>query len=308
MQNEIFVHDKAICETRQVGAKTRIWAFSHILPDAKIGENCNICEHVFIENNVIIGNNVTIKSGVQLWDGVELEDNTFIGPNVTFTNDHFPRSKEYPEKFLNTTVHKGASIGANATILPGIEVGQYAMVGAGSVVTMNIPAHAIVVGNPAKIIGFNDAEIFKIDKDHIKSVTDTFLSHVKVCAVSEFVDNRGNLTFFEFGKEIPFLPKRSFMIFNVPTNKFRGNHAHREGHQFVICIKGSVTIVTDDGYVRQKIMLDSTNVGLHIQPKVWNVLYDFSENAAVIVFTSEYYDREDYINQYPELIKLNCKK
>src|SRR4051812_27762971 len=108
----VFIHPSAICESVQIGEKTRIWAFTHILPGAKVGKNCNICDHVFIENDVVVGNNVTIKSGVQLWDGITLEDNVFVGPNVTFTNDMFPRSKVYPESFARTIVKKNASIGA----------------------------------------------------------------------------------------------------------------------------------------------------------------------------------------------------
>src|SRR5262249_32837011 len=125
---EVFIHPQALCESEQIGKNTRIWAFAHILPAAKIGENCNICDHVFIENEVVVGNNVTIKCGVQLWDGIEIEDNVFIGPNVTFTNDKNPRSKIYPPDFLSTRVEAGASIGANATILPGITIGKNAMI------------------------------------------------------------------------------------------------------------------------------------------------------------------------------------
>jgi acetyltransferase-like isoleucine patch superfamily enzyme len=119
-----------------------------------MGTDCNICDHVFIENDVVIGNRVTIKCGVQVWDGVTLEDDVFVGPNATFTNDGFPRSREWPDPFARTLVKKGATIGANATLLPGITVGRGAMVGAGAVVTHDVPANAIVVGNPAFIRGY----------------------------------------------------------------------------------------------------------------------------------------------------------
>lgn len=150
-----FIHGSAIVEPGAViGESTRIWAFVHILPGAKIGTDCNICDHVFIENDVSVGNSVTIKCGVQLWDGISIEDNVFIGPNATFSNDKFPRSKIYPEAFLQTVVQKGASIGANATILPGLIIGEGAMIAAGSVVTKDVPANALVMGNPAKLIRF----------------------------------------------------------------------------------------------------------------------------------------------------------
>ena len=140
---DIFVHPKAICESEQIGERTRIWAFSHILEGAKIGKDCNICDGVFIENDVTVGDRVTIKSGVQLWDGIRVADDVFIGPNATFTNDHFPRSRVWQETLPLTHIHEGASIGANATLLPGITIGRGAMIGAGTVVTRYVPANAI---------------------------------------------------------------------------------------------------------------------------------------------------------------------
>ncbi len=149
-----FVHPKAIVETDCIGVGSRIWAFVHILKGAKIGAGCNICDHTFIENDIVIGNDVTIKSGVYLWDGVRIGDDVFIGPNATFINDKRPRSKVYPERFEETYVARGASIGANATIMCGVSIGEWAMVGAGSLVTKDVPAHAMVYGTPAKIQGY----------------------------------------------------------------------------------------------------------------------------------------------------------
>ena len=149
---DYFVHSHALCEASQIGKGTRIWAFTHVLPQAKIGEDCNVCDHVFIENDVVIGDRVTIKCGVQIWDGISIADDVFIGPNATFTNDRFPRSKVYPESFDRTVICKGASLGANCTILPGITIGENAMIGAGAVVTRSVPANVTVVGNPAKIL------------------------------------------------------------------------------------------------------------------------------------------------------------
>jgi len=146
------IHPLADVHTRHIGEGTTIWQFCVILERAKIGNTCNINCHVFIENDVVIGNNVTIKSGVQIWDGITIEDHVFIGPNATFTNDLNPRSKQYPEKFLRTIIKAGASIGANATILPGITIGENAMIGAGSVVLKDVPPNTVWVGNPAKQI------------------------------------------------------------------------------------------------------------------------------------------------------------
>jgi acetyltransferase-like isoleucine patch superfamily enzyme len=137
-------------QSENIGIGTSIWQFCVILPGAQIGAECNICSHCLIENGVIVGNRVTVKCGVQLWDGLRVEDDVFIGPNVTFTNDLHPRSKQYPDEFPETIIRRGASIGANATILPGIEIGEGAMIGAGSVVTKSVAPGVTVVGNPAK--------------------------------------------------------------------------------------------------------------------------------------------------------------
>ena len=139
-------------QSKNIGEGTSIWQFCVVLPGAKVGSYCNICSHCFIENNVTIGHRVTVKCGVQLWDGLQIEDDVFIGPNVTFTNDMRPRSKQYPDEFTPTIIRKGASIGANATILPGVEIGVGAMVGAGAVVTKSVLAGTTVVGNPAQEI------------------------------------------------------------------------------------------------------------------------------------------------------------
>jgi len=147
------IHPTAEVNTQNIGEGTTIWQFCVVLPGARIGKNCNINCHVFIENDVVIGDNVTIKSGVQLWDGLRIEDNVFIGPNVTFTNDLIPRSKQYPDQFLQTTIKAGASIGANTTIIGGITIGRYALIGAGSVVTKNVPDYSLWYGNPAQFKG-----------------------------------------------------------------------------------------------------------------------------------------------------------
>lgn len=146
-----FKHSHALVETEDIGEDTRIWAFVHILEGAKIGSNCNVCDHCFIENDVEIGDNVTIKSGIYIWNGVKVENNAFLGPNVVFTNDLMPRSKQYPEVFLKTLVKEGASIGANSVIIAGTVIGEYSLVGAGSVVTKDVPAYSVVFGNPAKL-------------------------------------------------------------------------------------------------------------------------------------------------------------
>jgi acetyltransferase-like isoleucine patch superfamily enzyme len=152
-----FIHALSDVQTGSVGDGTHIWQFVVVLPKAVIGRDCNICSHCFIENDVIIGDRVTVKNGVQLWDGLRIEDNVFIGPNVTFTNDRFPRSKVYPNRFPGIIVRNGASIGGGAVILPGLTIGEKAMVGAGAVVTQDVAPGCTIVGNPARMIGYIEA-------------------------------------------------------------------------------------------------------------------------------------------------------
>lgn len=148
------IHRLAVIEPgARIGDGTRVWAFTHILGRARIGDDCNICDHVFVENDVIVGDRVTVKCGVQLWDGIRLENDVFVGPNATFTNDAYPRSKQHLAVYPETRVLAGASIGANATILPGLTIGRRAMVAAGAVVTHDVADETLVVGNPARPIG-----------------------------------------------------------------------------------------------------------------------------------------------------------
>lgn len=146
------IHTLSDCKSKHIGKGTNIWQFCVVFQEAKIGDNCNICANVLIENEVTVGNNVTVKSGVQLWDGITVEDDVFIGPNATFTNDIFPRSKNPEWKLYKTVIKKGASIGANATILCGITIGEKAMIGAGSVVIKDVPDGELWVGNPAHFV------------------------------------------------------------------------------------------------------------------------------------------------------------
>lgn len=305
-----FVHPNGLCETTSVGEGTRIWAFAHILPGAKIGSGCNICDGVFVENDVAVGDNVTIKCGVQLWDGITLEDDVFVGPNATFTNDLRPRSKVYPDAFLRTVVEKGASIGANATILPGVRIGRNAMVGAGAVVTRSVPPHAVVVGNPARIVGYAGArtlpasEIAPGINVPAKSVQPTSVKGVLLHTFTAVADMRGDLSAGEFEREIPFVPKRYFLVYSVPTAEVRGEHAHLQCHQLLIAVRGSVHVVADDGHNREEFVLDKPNVGAYLPPMTWGIQYKYSTDAVLLVFASDFYDAGDYIRDYDRFLDL----
>ena len=301
-----FIHPQALCESPNVGDGTRIWAFAHVLPGARIGRDCNVCDGVFVENDVVVGDRVTIKGGVQLWDGVTLEDDVFVGPNATFTNDAFPRSRQRPAAFLRTTVEKGASIGANATLLPGITVGAGAMVGAGAVVLRSVPRHAIVVGNPARIVGYVNAapQAPAAVAPPAPGRTASRVAGVHFHRLPRIEDMRGALAAGEIGRDLPFAPKRFFLVFDVPSAEVRGEHAHRECEQFLVCVRGSVSVVADDGAQREEFLLDRPEFGLHIPPKVWASQYRYSPDAVLAVFASAPYDPDDYIRDYEEFLRV----
>jgi len=306
---DFFVHSHALCESDNIGKDTRVWAFAHILPGATLGSECNVCDNVFIENDVIIGDRVTLKCGVQVWDGITIEDDVFIGPNATFTNDLFPRSKVYPQTFARTIIRKGASLGANCTILPGLTIGINAMIGAGAVVTRSIPPNAIVVGNPAKIIGYVDAKPVTTGAEQHQGSSQPEVLHTSVNGVTlhtmkEVADIRGSLSAGEFERSIPFSSERYFLVYDVPTAETRGEHAHRICHQFLVAVKGSVHVVADDGVNREEFVLDRPNKGIHLPPMTWGIQYRYSQDAVLMVFASHYYDADDYIRNYDEFKSL----
>jgi acetyltransferase-like isoleucine patch superfamily enzyme len=312
--SDSYIHPLADVQSRNIGMGTRVWQFVVVLPEARIGQDCNICSHCFIENDVIVGDRVTLKSGVQLWDGLRIGDDVFIGPGASFANDRFPRSRARPAEFLKTTVENGASIGAGAVILPGITISANAMVGAGAVVTKSVPPHAIVVGNPARIVGYVDAapETALSNETklaiHAPGAAATRVGGVTLHRFPRITDMRGSLTVGEFEKNIPFAVKRYFMVFDVPNAETRGEHAHKECHQFLICAKGSCSVLVDDGENRQEFLLDSPDIGAHLPPMTWGIQYRYSKDAVLLVFASHNYDAADYIRDYQEFVRLAQEK
>lgn len=325
----VHVHPQALCESTSVGSGTRIWAFAHVLPDAVIGEGCNVCDGVFIENDVVVGDRVTIKCGVQLWDGLRVGDDVFIGPNATFTNDPFPRSRQRPATFATTVVEAWASIGANATILPGIRIGRHAMVGAGAVVTKDVPPNAKVTGNPARIIGYvgtgaphhretgeaaqrPGATQSRVTGDRRAAVPtarvpafgDLGVGGAKLMELPTVNDLRGDLTVAEFDQHVPFPVRRVFLVYDVPSREIRGEHAHKRCHQFIVCVRGSVRLLVDDATHRAEVLLDSPSFGAYVPPLLWGTQYDYSSDALLAVFASDHYDADDYIRSYDEFLHI----
>ena len=303
-----FVHPQALCESTRIGRNTRIWAFAHVLPGAVVGSDCNICDHVFIENDVVLGDRVTVKCGVQLWDGLRVADDVFIGPNATFSNDKYPKSKHYQRTVLQTYIASGASIGGGATILPGLRIGARAMVGAGSVVTHDVPPRAIVSGNPARIVGYADTSsqqkltAAEIVRSPGQGVTSTSVRGVTLHRLLLAEDLRGRLSAGEFTAQVPFTPARYFIVFDVPGKDVRGEHAHRRCHQFLVAARGSLVVVVDDGKQSEEVVLDAPNVGLYLPPMIWAVQYKYSSDALLLVFASDPYDPGDYVRDYDEFL------
>ena len=229
----------------------------------------------------------------------------FIGPNATFSNDKYPRSKQHERPFEQTSIGPGASIGAGAVILPGRTIGMQAMVGAGAVVTGDVPAKAIVSGNPARIVGYMDArrqdgQAAPPRRPGAASVVQTSVRGVTLHRLPLVEDLRGRLTAGEFVEQIPFAPLRYFVVFDVPGKEVRGEHAHRKCHQFLVCLRGSVSVVADDGGASEEFELNEPDLGLYLPPMVWAVQYRYSSDALLLVFASDHYDARDYIRDYAE--------
>lgn len=334
-------HPESLVEaTAEIGPRTRIWAFAHVLAGAKIGADCNICDQTFIEGGARIGDRVTLKCGVQVWEGVTLEDDVFVGPNATFTNDPFPRSRRRPAQFAKTVVRKRASIGANATILPGITIGADAMVGAGAVVTSDVPPRAIVMGNPAAVTGYVDAREHTntdarlgfipqpeeqrmpgagVVRDPIRFLSKprsrpTDLSDPKANAATSLVggaslvklprisDPRGQLSYAEIEQLLPFRVARYFLVFGVPNRKVRGEHAHRTLQQFLVCVHGSCSVRLFDGTQGEEVLLNRPEMGLFVPPMVWATQYKYSADAVLMVLASEVYNEDDYIRDLDQYL------
>lgn len=297
----------SVCLSDAVGAGTNIDSFVHIAAAVKIGTDCTIGSRTMIDSGVSIGDRVVLEGGSHLFTGLVIEDDVYIGTNATFARARVPREAAPSPAIL---LRHHCSIGANATLCPGVTIGEHSIVDAGAVVTQSVQPYAIVSGNPAQVVGFANTS----ESTVIRSGASASQSHIiesKVRGVRAYdlpfiSDPRGNLTVGEFERTLPFIPKRYFITFDVPNAKLRGEHAHRQCEQFLVCVRGSCAVVVDDGTHREEFLLDRPTFGVHVPAMIWATEYKHSPDSTLMVFASDYYDPEDYIRDYQEF--LSAKK
>lgn len=293
------IHPKAEVLATEIGKETRIGPFTFVHPSARIGKTCRLAASVCIGDQVSIGDSVVIEDGARIAGRVTIADGAGIGPNVVFI-DAPVANADSPE----TSVHAGATIGGGSTIMPNITIGRGAMVSAGSVVDRDVPSYAIVAGNPAAITGYVNAGAPSSTAAESLRSDPPLIPGLSLVRFNTATDLRGDLMAVEFTKHIPFPVKRAFFVTNVPSYHVRGEHGHKECHQLLVCVQGSLTVSADNGRERGQWLLNHPGTGLHIHPMVWAAQYHSSPNAVLAVFASHPYDTNDYIRDYEDFLKL----
>jgi UDP-2-acetamido-3-amino-2,3-dideoxy-glucuronate N-acetyltransferase len=299
------IHPSALSESNDIGPDTQVEAFAYIAHKVRVGQNCVIGPHVCIGKDAVIGDHVIIGRSAQICAGTIIEDEVSIAAHATFLSDCNSHSGDVTDNPI--VLRRGCKIGANATLCAGVTIGEHSVVAAGAVVTRSVQSHAIVAGNPATVVAFaNTLETPArpaAGSSPFVETTESKVRGVKIYELPLIRDPRGNLTVGEFERTLPFVPKRYFMTFDVPSFDLRGEHAHRTCHQFLLCVRGSCAVVVDDGLNREEFLLDRPTFGVHVPPMVWATEYKHSQDSRLLVFASEYYDPADYIRDYQIFLK-----
>ncbi|MEP6482199.1 MAG: WxcM-like domain-containing protein [Rhodoglobus sp.] len=292
------IHPQSIVGAVDIGEGSTVAAFSRISSGAVLGRDVKVEENVSIGPDVTLDDRVVVQGGAQVWGSVRIGAGAIIGPNVTFAPGS-PDSDPGLEQAM-TVIGPGAMINAGTVVLAGVKVGRKAITMPGSVVTLDVPAHAIAAGNPAQVTGYTDTNNRRLaPQPHVDAVSESdALDGARLMRLTTAVDMRGSLVALEFGDRFPFAPQRFFFVYGVPSRDVRGEHAHRECHQFLVCVNGSVKAVTDDGASRVEHQLDDPSVGLYMPPLTWGTQYAYSSDAILVVFASHSYDPDDYIRDY----------
>ncbi len=270
-------------------------------PTARIGPNCHL------QGNIAIEANVVLKGGITLIGDIVIGRNSILEPGVCIASPKPGQPQASPVVRIGHQVH----VGAGTVLLSGVSIGHHAWIEPGTVVLRNIPPHAVVSGNPAAISGYMDDPAYQgrmaanaVSLSDNPGVRSCLAEGVTVHQFARIRDLRGDLSVGEFERNLPFLPKRYFIVYDVPSTETRGEHAHKKCHQFLICVAGSVSVVVDDGIRREEVLLDNPNTGLFIPAGIWGIQYKYSANGTLLVFASEYYDASDYIRNYEEFLKF----
>ncbi len=296
------IHPDALCAPESVGLNTEIGALSIVEQGATLGSNCRIGSHVSVQAEATIGNNVTLDSGVRVGSRTVIGDRVSVGCGAAIGFG----SHAVDEIGDSTTIENGALIGSGSVVVAGLRVGRNSVVGTGSIVTTDVPPNAMVAGNPARVHGY----VHAMDQEQRlpappaeRETGNPILLGVGGCELWNLPQNRdarGSLVSVEFARELPFVPVRTFFVFDVPGEDVRGEHAHRHCSQFLIASSGGISVVIDDGSTATEVRLDRPNLGLYIPPGVWGIQYRFHQGGVLTVFASAAYDPDDYIRDYDE--------
>lgn len=291
--NEASFDRRAAVARGTVGRDATVAPFALICAGARIGERCTIDSHVHIGSDVRLAESVTVQAGAVITGQVAIGAGGTVGPHATLDGARGA-----------ITVQDGATIGAGATIHPNITIGREAEVAAGAVIDHDVPAFAIVAGNPARITGYVGAGPVAATVSPGPKHGPCHVRGVEWLAVSTITDMRGRLAVAESGAGLPFEPKRYFVVHDVPSREARGEHAHRTLHQVLTCVRGECSIIVDDGTRRERLLLDTPGAAVHIHPLVWAAQFGFSDDAVLLVLGSDVYDPEDYIRDYDEFLRI----